>query len=141
MKLCSSSYANASRPRMAATNYVSVWRLSIPLRMLVDGKDDAHAIGACARISSIYVGARSFTICMSWLVLSNFRLSFKPLLDFLTGVLGRSQALKKAKKAGTLETGSRSVRALFNERNGNDVPGVVGQLTTRSTGRLRGEGM
>src|SRR5258708_36823639 len=61
--------------------------------MSVDGKDGGHAIEVCAKISSICAGARSSTICMSWLVLSQDKLSFRSLLDFLTGSLGADIAL------------------------------------------------
>jgi creatinine amidohydrolase/Fe(II)-dependent formamide hydrolase-like protein len=45
------------------------------------------AIEVCAKTSSICAVALSFTICMFWLVLKPFRLSFKPLRDYLTGAL------------------------------------------------------
>jgi hypothetical protein len=55
--------------------------------MSVDGKDDAHAIADCARISSIYAGAPSSIICMSWPAPDRFKLIFKTLLDFSTDAL------------------------------------------------------
>lgn len=45
------------------------------------------AIVALARIFSICVGVRLFTIYMSWLVLSNSLLSFKRLREYSTGSL------------------------------------------------------
>src|SRR3989442_8815467 len=59
--------------------------------MLAGGKDDRRAIVACARISSICAAVQSSTICMSWLVLSRTLLSFKRLLDFLTGALAQAR--------------------------------------------------
>src|SRR6266581_9420883 len=55
--------------------------------MWVGGKGDVHAIADCARISSICAVVLSSTICTSWLVPSNFRLSFSLRLDYLTGAL------------------------------------------------------
>jgi hypothetical protein len=55
--------------------------------MWADGKDDAHAIADCAKISSICAGVPSSTTCTSWPVLKHFLLSFRPLLDYLTGAL------------------------------------------------------
>ena len=74
----------------AGPNCASESRLNILSPMLVGGKDDAHAIGGCARISSICAAALSSTICMSWLVPSSSRLSFNPLLDYLTDALASS---------------------------------------------------
>ena len=55
--------------------------------MLVSGKADVPAIEGCARISSTCAAAPSFTIYISWLVLSNFQLSFRRLHDFSTEAL------------------------------------------------------
>src|SRR2546421_9144305 len=87
MKPCSVSYARVNKRRKDATNCVSVWLLSILSHMLVTGKDDAHAIVGCARISSICAVALSSTICTSWLIPSSFLLSLRTLLDFLTDAL------------------------------------------------------
>src|SRR5258708_40031350 len=87
MKPCSSNYARASKPRKDEPNCVNEWQLSIPWPMLAAGKDDAPVIAVCARISLICAVALSYTICMSWLVLSRKLLSFRMLLDFLTGAL------------------------------------------------------
>src|SRR6266496_1221378 len=87
MKPCSSSYANANRRQKDGRNCANGWPLNIPSHMLVSGKDDAHAIAGCGRISSISAAALSSTICTSSLVPSSFRLSFRTLLDYLTGAL------------------------------------------------------
>ena len=73
---------NASRRQKDEPNCANGWRLSIPSRMSVNGKDDAHAIEDCAKISSICADALSSTICTSWLVPSRFRLIFRMPLDF-----------------------------------------------------------
>src|SRR2546421_8873531 len=99
MKPCSVSYARVNKRRKDATNCVSVWLLSILSHMLVTGKDDAHAIVGCARISSICAVALSSTICTSWLILSSFLLSLRTLLDFLTDAL-----VLRSSKAVTKET-------------------------------------
>src|SRR5438874_10242840 len=87
MKLCSSSYANASKPRKAEPNCANGSPWSILSPMLVAGKGDAPVIVGSARISSICAAVPSFTICTSWLVPSKLSLSFKPSLDFLTDAL------------------------------------------------------
>lgn len=56
--------------------------------MFVDGKDEALlVIVGSARISSICVGAPSFTICTSWPIPDRFWLNFRPPLHYLTDVL------------------------------------------------------
>jgi hypothetical protein len=55
--------------------------------MLAGGKDDALAIVAHARISSICVAVLSSTICTFYLVLSRLLMSFRMQLEYLTGVL------------------------------------------------------
>src|SRR4051812_48558434 len=87
MKPCSSNFARVNRRRKDAPNCANGSPLSIPSLTSVTGKDATHAIADYARISSICVGAPSSTISMSWLVPSHFRLSFRPLLDYLTGAL------------------------------------------------------
>src|SRR5712692_3817413 len=90
MKPCSSNYARASKLQKDAANCARGLRLNTPSHMLVAGKDGAHAIVACARIFSICAAAPSFIICMFWLAPSSFLLSFRTLLDFLTGALARA---------------------------------------------------
>jgi hypothetical protein len=63
----------------------SLW--NTPWPMLVSGKADVPAIEGCARISSTCAAAPSFTMYMSWLVRSNFLLSFRRLHDFSTKAL------------------------------------------------------
>src|SRR5437660_12646060 len=87
MKPCSSSCANASRRRRDEPNSANGSLSNIPWPMWVGGKGDGHVIVDCARISSICGGVLSSTTCTSWLVPSNFRLSFRRLLDFLTDAL------------------------------------------------------
>jgi hypothetical protein len=93
MKRCLSNYAKLSEHPKVAANCANAWQLSIPSHMLVDGKDDAPAIGEYARISSICAAAPSSTICMSWPVLKCILLSFKMLRDFSTDTLERSTKL------------------------------------------------
>src|SRR2546430_555319 len=80
MKPCSSNYARTSKPQKVAANSASGSQLSTPSHTLATGKDGVHAIVAYARIFSICAAAPSSTICMSWLVPSNFLLSFRTLL-------------------------------------------------------------
>src|SRR5258706_4325602 len=87
MKPCSSSYESVNRRRKDGPNCANGWPLSIPWPMLVSGKEDAHAIADCGRISSICAAALSSTICTFSLVPSSFQLSFRTLLDYLTGSL------------------------------------------------------
>src|ERR1700686_2708092 len=88
MKPCLPNYARTSKPQKGAANSASGSPLNTPSHTLATGKDDVHAIVACARISSICAAAPSSTICMSWLVPSCFRLNFPLLLDYLTDALG-----------------------------------------------------
>src|SRR5947209_9191670 len=83
MKPCSSSCVNANRPRKDELSCVNGWRWSIASHMLVTGKDDAHAIGDCARISSICAVVPLSTTCTSWLIPSSFRLPLNYLTDAL----------------------------------------------------------
>src|SRR5260370_21396506 len=100
MKPYSSSCANASRPRKDEPNFVNEWQLSIHWPMLAGGKDDAHAIGAYARISSICAAVRLSTICMSWLGLCKALLSFKVRLGFFTDALAPTNKLRVANPRG-----------------------------------------
>src|SRR5437867_6601042 len=94
MKPCSSNYARISKPQKGAANSASGSQLSTPSHTLATGKDGVHAIVAYARIFSICAAAPSSTICMSWLVPSNFLLSFRTLLDYLTDALEREDGQK-----------------------------------------------
>jgi hypothetical protein len=87
MKPYSSSYESANKLRKDKLNCANGSQLSIHLLMLVDDKDSALGIADYARTSSIYAGVPLSTICMSWPVLSRFKLIFKMLLDFSTGSL------------------------------------------------------